>query len=357
MTAVKRDLEFREYPLPVLRDGQVLVKVRCCTICRSDLYTWLGKRPGPVPCILGHEIVGEVVQLGSPGILDSADQTLAVGDRITWTLHSSCGKCLYCREHHLSMKCRHLRKYGHDSSAEPPHLQGGFAEYCLIDEGTGILKLPDSLPYRIAAPLNCAAATIVAGWEAARLQAGDNVLIQGAGGLGCYAAAYASYAGARRVIVTDIHASKLEFISRFGATDCIDTSGCTQTEVVQRIQQLTHGVGCDSVLELAGVPAIVPLGLAALRKGGRYVEIGCSFPEAMVQIDMSTILWNLLELRGVHNYDFMHLRRAVDFVTLTQQRFPYESLVSKVFSFDDINAAMRTAQAPTSGRVAIEWCN
>lgn len=253
------------------------------------------------------------------------------------------------------MKCRQLRKYGHDSCDAPPHLQGGFAEYCLIDEGTGVLKLPDSLPYHLAAPLNCAAATVVAGWDAAELQACDSVLIQGAGGLGCYAAAFASYAGAKRIIVTDIEPARFALIKRFGATDCIDVSQCSHEEAVGEIRRLTGGFGVDSCLELAGVPAVVPLGLAALRKGGRFIEIGCSFPGALVSVDMSTILWNLLTVRGVHNYDFVHLRRAVSMVSQTLSRFPYEELISPRYSFADVNNALRAAQTQSHGRVAIEF--
>jgi putative phosphonate catabolism associated alcohol dehydrogenase len=355
MTAVGEDLEFREYPIPEPVGREVLVRVACSTICRSDLHTWRGRRPGPMPSILGHEIAGQIVAVGDKVTCDAADQRLRIGDRITWTLHSCCGTCCYCREHHLSMKCRQLRKYGHSNCETPPHLQGGFAEYCLIDEGTGIIRLPDELPYHLAAPLNCAAATVVAGWEAAGLQACQNVLIQGAGGLGCYAAAFASLSGARRIVVTDIDDERFELIARFGATDCINVSQCSQEEAVGKIQRLTGGFGVDSALELAGVPDVVPLGLAALRKGGSYIEIGCSFPNATISIDLSTILWNLLTVRGVHNYDFAHLRKAVQMVSQTLDRFPYDELVATRFPFHEINTALRTAESHTGGRVAIEF--
>ncbi len=355
MTSVGKDLELREFALPQPVGSQAVVRVRCCTICRSDLHTWQGKRSAQLPVILGHEIVGEVVALG-PGLThDAMNQPLMLGDRVTWTLHSCCGSCYYCTQHHLPMKCLKLRKYGHESCESPPYLQGGFAEYCFIDAGTGVLKLPDNIPYRCAAPLNCAAATVVAGWEAAELQAGQNVLIQGAGGLGCYAAAFAALAGAARIIVSDPYAHRLELARQFGATDVVDMSTISADELPQHVRLVTNGFGADCALELAGVPAVVPSGLASLRKGGRYIEIGCSFPNAHVTVDLSTVLWNLLVLRGVHNYSFAHLQRAVQLVSQSMDRFPYQNLITHAFPWTQINQALRFAEANPAGRVAIEF--
>lgn len=294
LVAARQPLQFREYPLSPAPFGGAIVRTRCCTICRSDLHTWQGRRPGPMPAILGHEIVGEIAELGEGLSRDVRDQQLSVGDRVTWTLHSCCGHCRYCVDWQLPMKCRSLRKYGHDACDQPPHLQGGFAEYCVIDAGTRLLKLPDSLSDVIAAPANCATATIVAGWEAAEIQAGESVLIQGAGALGCYAAAYAANAGCCPVIVCDIDPRRLELIRRFGATDIIDSSQIGASETIARAKQRTYGFGVDCVLEVAGKASLVEIGISALRKGGRYIEIGCSYPGASVALDMSTILWNLL---------------------------------------------------------------
>jgi D-arabinose 1-dehydrogenase-like Zn-dependent alcohol dehydrogenase len=195
MVAAKEPLEIWEYPLPVVEKGAILVKVLCCTICGSDLHTWLGRRQGPCPAILGHEIVGEIVELGEGATRDSVDRLLGIGDRITWTIMDNCGKCFYCREKGLMMKCLHLKKYGHDSCANPPHLQGGFAEYCYISPGTCVIKIPDNLTNEEVAPANCALATVSAGWDILKLRPFENVLILGAGALGIYAAALASHLG------------------------------------------------------------------------------------------------------------------------------------------------------------------
>lgn len=353
MTAANAELRLVEYPLPDPPPGAALVKVACCTICRSDLHTWRGRRPGPTPAILGHEIVGAIAELGVGLTSDAADQPLAIGDRVTWTLHSSCGTCRACRDEHLPMKCASLHKFGHDACDQPPHFLGGFAEYCLVDAGAALLKLPDELDEVTAAPANCATATIVAGWEAAELQPCDAVLVQGAGALGCYAAALAAFAGAKQVIVADIDAGRLEQARQFGATDCLDAADLSPDEFAERVRQLTGGAGVDCALEVAGAPGAVPAGLAALRIGGRYIEQGCSFPAATTDIDLSMVLWNRLTIRGVHNYDFRHLRRAVEFLTTARNRFPFDRIVGERFPLERINEALRAAELAQSPRVAI----
>ena len=353
MTAPKKDLEIREYPLPQVEKGCILVKITCCTICGSDVHTWLGRREGPTPCILGHEIVGKIETLGDGVTHDSGDRRIDVGDRITWTIMDNCGKCYYCREKGLMMKCRHLKKYGHDSCQDPPHFVGGFAEYCYITPGTCVIKIPDNLKDEEVAPANCALATVVAGWEAADIRPFENVLIQGAGALGIYAAALAKHYGCRSIIVTDILDHRLDFIKRFGATDTINTQGMPAHEIVQATRDITGGFGVDSAIEVAGIPSLIPLGLKCLRKGGRYIEIGNSFPNANFSLDACDIVWNRLTIKGIHNYDARHLQMAVDFIEMTRQDFPYDEIVSRRVTLDDITNGMRMSESGREIRVAV----
>jgi putative phosphonate catabolism associated alcohol dehydrogenase len=353
MTQAKAPLEIREYPLAEVQKGWALVRITCCTICGSDLHTWLGTRPGPTPIILGHEITGRIVAMGAGLQRDSGGRPLAVGDRITWTIMDNCGKCYYCREKGLMMKCLELKKYGHDSCAEPPHFLGGFAEYCYVMPGTCIVKVPDGLSDEVVASANCALATVVAGWEAAQLQPGDNVLIQGAGTLGIYAAALASAYGCNRVIVTDVMDQRLEFIRPFGATDTINVKGLSEQEVVERVQALTRGFGADAALEVAGRPEIIATGLKCLRKGGRYIVQGNVFPGAVFSYDACDIIFRWLTIKGIHNYDTRHLEWGVDFLDRCQDRFPFDRIVTHRFPLDEINAALRMAHSGQAIRVAV----
>ena len=143
MAAAGHDLEIKAYPLPRVEKGCILVKVTCCTICGSDVHSWMGRREAPTPIILGHEIVGQIVELGEGVTHDSGDRPLKVDDRITWTIMDNCGKCYYCREKGLMMKCRHLKKYGHDSCEDPPILSA-------VSPNIAILRRePASLRYLI----------------------------------------------------------------------------------------------------------------------------------------------------------------------------------------------------------------
>lgn len=353
MTKVNTPLEITEYPLSNVERGHILVKIKCCTICGSDLHTWLGHRPSPLPIILGHEIVGQIVELGEGVIHDSGDQPLKIGDRITWTIMDSCGKCYYCREKGLMMKCRYLKKYGHDSCASPPHFIGGFAEYCYISPGTCVIKIPDFLSDEEVAPANCSLATVTAGWDVIALKPFENVLIQGAGALGIYAAALAKHYGCNKIIVTDVLDHRLKLVKEFGATDVINTQGMRDVEIVQAVLDLTEGFGVDATMEVAGVPAIIPVGLKCLRKGGRFVEHGTSFPGANFTYDACDIVWRWLTIYGVHNYDTKHLQWGINFLAKTRQIFPFHKLVNQRFHLDEINQAMKVASSGETVRVAI----
>lgn len=353
MTAAGKDLEIKAYPLPTVEPRCILVRVTCCTICGSDVHSWTGRRKAPTPIILGHEIVGKIVELGAGVTHDSGDRPLQVGDRITWTIMDNCGKCYYCREKGLMMKCRHLKKYGHDSCAEPPHFVGGFAEYCYVTPGTCVIKIPDVLTDEEVAPANCALATVVAGWEAAEIKPFENVLIQGAGALGFYAAALARHYGCKRIIVTDILDHRLEFIKAFGASDIFNVSRMSDENLIQAIRDLTGGFGVDCVMEVAGVAGLIPTGLKCLRTGGRFVEIGTASPGANFTYDACDIVWRWLTLKGVHNYDTKHLQAAVDFLEATRTVFPFKDIVTHRVNLDRINDGLRLADSGQAIRVAL----
>lgn len=353
MAKPRQALTIEHYRLPPVADGCILVNVSCCTICGSDVHTWSGRRSSDLPIILGHEIVGTIAEMGAGVETDSADRPLAVGDRITWTIMDNCGKCFYCRQKNLTMKCRHLKKYGHDSCAPPPHFTGGFAEYCYLTPGTCVVKLPDAISDTVAAPGNCALATVVAGYDAADIRPFENVLILGAGALGIYAAALAAHYGCRKVIAADRIKHRLAFIRDFGATDTLHTGNMAVSDVVRTVRELTDGFGVDCALEVAGSPDLIPLGLKSLRTGGRLIEIGNSFPDANFSYDACDLVWRRLTLMGVHNYDTRHLQMGIDFLSGAGRRFDFEKLVTHRYALEDVNAALQMAASGDAIRVAL----
>ena len=151
----------RNYPLRDVHPDEVLVRVVMSTICRSDIHSYHGHRPNPCPGILGHEIIGVIDQLGADIERDMRGDPLAVGDRITWTEYFHHGESYYRDVHDMPQKSHGVRKYGHDLVEDDPHFLGGFAEYCYVVPGTGILKLPEELSDEEATPINCGVATMV----------------------------------------------------------------------------------------------------------------------------------------------------------------------------------------------------
>jgi threonine dehydrogenase-like Zn-dependent dehydrogenase len=197
-------------------------------------------------------------------------------------------------------------------------------------------------------------ATVVAGWDAAGLQPGDNVLIQGAGTLGIYAAALAKAYGCNQIIVTDVLDSRLEFIERFGATHVVNVKGVKDEELVNRVQGMTRGFGVDVAMEVAGRPEVVPVGLRCLRKGGRYIELGNVFPGAAFSYDASDIIFRWLTIKGIHNYDTKHLEWGVDFLQRNQGVYPFKDIVTHRFGLEEINQALEMARSGKAIRVAIQ---
>ena len=343
----------RTYELRTVEPGEVLVRVRLSSICRSDIHSWEGKRPSPCPGLLGHEIIGTIEALGASVAEDLSGEVLAVGDRVTWTEYFGCGRCRYCTDLDMPQKCPQVRKYGHESADTEPHLLGGFAEFCYLQPGTGILKLPDVLSDQVAVPLNCAAATMVCVTETAGIVAGETVVVQGLGLMGLYGAALAKAAGAGRVIGLDVEAARLEKAHRFGVDEAINVGELTGESLVQRVRALSLHGAADVVIEACGVPAVVPQGIAMLRPGGRYVLAGAVFPNADATIDVNRLVAGCITLTGVHNYHPRHLVAAVDFAAAHHTRFPLDEIVEATFSLDETSAAFRAAAVRSVLRAAI----
>ncbi len=200
--------------------GELLVRVGMTTLCGSDLHTYTGRRSAPIPSILGHEIVGEVVETG-PGDppCDLAGREISIGQRITWSLCVSCGNCFFCQRD-LPQKCAQLFKYGHEALSERQPLSGGLAQLVHLLPGTATLILPDGLTERVACPANCATATVAAALRTGGLVAGEAVLVQGCGMLGLTACAMCAQRGAQQIIATDVDPQRLQRALAFGATSC-----------------------------------------------------------------------------------------------------------------------------------------
>ena len=346
-TGVGEPLEEAEFPLPEeLEPGAILVRTSIATVCGSDMHSWRGRRPFPTPSVLGHEGLGVIVRLGRDISRDTAGSPLSDGDRVTWSIMANCGNCYFCRMTDLPQKCQNLFKYGHDKSDVPPYFMGTFGEYVYLRPGTGVFKVPDDMADEEASPLMCAAATVTGGLDRIGMQSGDTVVIQGAGMLGLYAAAFAKEQGAGQVIVIDILDKRLELAKEFGADVCVNAGRCTDQALIKTVLDLTGGIGADIVVEVSGFAKVVPLGVKMLRTGGRYLMQGAVYPDDSFTLDSYDVIIKCLTIKGLHNYDSKYLGHAMDLVHRSRSRYPYEKLAGPSFPL--------TAEGVTNALEALE---
>ena len=331
-TGVGEPLEEAEFPLPEeLEPGAILVRTSIATVCGSDMHSWRGRRPFPTPSVLGHEGLGVIERLGRGIAKDAAGNPLSKGDRITWSIVANCGNCYFCRMTDLPQKCQNLFKYGHDKSDVPPYFMGTFGEYVYLKPGTGVFKVPEDMTDEEASPLMCAAATVTGGLDRIDMQSGDTVVIQGAGMLGLYAAAFAKEQGAGQVIMIDILDKRLELAKEFGADVCINADGCTDEELIDKVYDLTRGIGADLVIEVSGFAKVVPLGAKMLRIGGKYLMQGAVYPNDSFELDSYDVIIKCLTIKGLHNYRSKYLGRAMDSFIKADRSIPMRNLQDLVF--------------------------
>jgi alcohol dehydrogenase len=345
-------LEIQQFPLPELAAGELLIRVEGCTLCRSDLHSYLGKRSTPLPTILGHEILGHVAHVPAGAALrDGHGQLLREGDRVTWSIVVNCGDCFNCRED-LPQKCERLWKYGHEAIDERHPLAGGLADYCHLTERTIVFRVPENLPMETLAPANCATATVHAALQAAGDCCGRVVLILGAGMLGLTAVAMARGQGARRVLVGDINPRRLDRAEPFGADACglVDADGGSLRHLTR---DATQGRGADIVLEMSGSTDAVEQAVNLVRIGGRCVLVGSVFPSRAARLSAEQVVRKMITIRGIHNYGAANLAGAIEFLKESQAAFPFHELVARRFTLVEAAEAFEYAQRPDVFRVAV----
>ncbi|WP_192877675.1 MULTISPECIES: zinc-binding dehydrogenase [Arenibacter] len=324
-----------------LNTGEALVKIVLATICGSDLHTIEGKRKEDVPCILGHEAVGEIIDIsGRPGF--------KIGDRVTWTIADSCGKCPACNDYGLPEKCNELFKYGHASMSEGSGLNGCYSTVIHIRKGTHLVKVPAMINNSIAAPANCALATMVNAVSQAK-KFPKKVVVQGGGLLGVYACALLKEMGVPNIYCLEVNENRFDLIRKFGAipVDARDTLKATQC-ILNKI-----GDGADVIFEVAGVKELIQQGVELLRPGGEYILVGLVHPDSELSITAEQIIRKCISIKGVHNYAPWHLEEAVAFLDRNYMNFPFEELVSPPFGLENISEAIVEAKKQNWFRVSL----
>ena len=353
-----KPMVIQEYPVPEPEPGALVVKMSVANVCGSDLHQWRGefdveKFGRPYPQILGHEMTGTIEKLGEGVTRDTAGLPLAVGDRVVWRYFYPCGRCRACLKK-VTRACPNARAYLSSSCDVAPHFYGAFGDYYYVRPGADLFKVPDGLADTTVAGVNCALSQVVGGLQLAQLRLGENVVIQGAGGLGVYATAVAKELGAGNVIVLDGAPERLELARAFGADETVDLTELRDpAQRVARVRELTDGWGADVVAELVGHPRVVPEGCEMLGRTGRYLEIGNISPGLTFTHDPATLVFKNATVYNMVYYEAEHLQQAIELVSRTRDRYPWHRVVSHTFPLAQINEAFEAADKGQVTRAAI----
>ena len=335
--------------LPQLKTGETLVKVDYATICTSDLHTFYGRRCSHTHSVLGHEIIGTVVEIPKKGIKDFYGETIQIGDKITWSVYAHDFNDPLAKKG-IPQKSKNLFKYGHEEISEDHKLNGGFATHCHLKEGSTLFKIPKNLTHREASPLNCTHATTAGAIRLSGDLKNKNVLISGVGMLGLSACAMSKEAGTRNIFAMDIEIDRLKKSKSFGANIVLNAT--------ENLETLTNSQkefgGIDIVIETSGVPSAIENSIKMLNIGGVCILIGSVYSQRDISLNAESIVRNILTIKGLHNYTHNDLAQAITFLSENKEKYPFEALVSKEFSIEQLDNAFDFADNEPCYRVGIQ---
>lgn len=354
--AFNAPIELREFPLPrELGPGEVLMRVELSGVCGTDVHLQQGQLRVPTPLVLGHEAAGRVAALGPGEKLDYLGRTLAVGDRIAFTVGRACGQCVYCRVHKLPSRCTARKAYGVNMRCdEPPHLLGGYAQYHFLTADTAVFKLPDDLPSEAVVGAGCALVTCVHGFERMPVRWGESVVVQGAGSVGLAAVAIAKESGARPLIVIGGPAERLERCRRFGADITIDIEVVRDPAERRRmVLEATGGLGADYVAECVGYPQAVVEGWELCRDGGQYLTLGHYCDTGPILLNPHVITRKEITITGSWGSGPEHWVKALEFLRTRRERYPFHELITHRFGLRQVNEALAAVASWKTGKAVV----
>ena len=328
-------LSLTEVPVPTPGVNDVLIKIKKTSICGTDvhIYNWdsWAEKTIKAPMVIGHEFVGRIESVGANVI------GFNPGDLVDGEGHIVCGLCRNC----LAGR-RHLCK---DTKGVGVNRDGAFAEYLCIPATNAVLVDP-AIPLEVLScfdPLGNATHTA--------LQydlVGEDVLITGAGPIGCMAAAIAQQAGARKVVVTDVNPDRLALASRMGATRTVDVSKENLADVQREIGMKE---GFDVGLEMSGNPAALNTMIDNMAHGGRIALLGI-MPGA-APVDWNKVVFNMLTIRGIYGREMYETWYKM--TSLIQRGLDISPVITHRFHYTDFQQAFDLMRSGRSGKIILNW--
>ena len=309
----KQGLWLEDVPEPEVGINDVLIKVKRTAICGTDMhiYNWdsWAQKTIPVPMTVGHEFVGEIVEVGS-NVND-----FNAGQIVSGEGHVVCGRCRNCMagRRHL---CAHTSGVGVDRA-------GSFAEFLSLPM-SNVWEHRAGIDLDIAALFDPLGNAVHTALQYDLL--GEDVLITGAGPIGVMAAAVCKHAGARHVVITDINSKRLELASKLGATRVVNV---TQEKIQDVMTELGMTEGFDVGLEMSGNPSAFRDLLASMCHGGKVSILG--IPSEEVAIDWNVVVFNMLTLKGIYGREMYEtwykmsvmIENGLDVSPVITHRMPY----------------------------------
>jgi L-iditol 2-dehydrogenase len=265
---------YEDTPTPEPGAGEVLVAVKACGICGSDVHGMDGstgrRRP---PIIMGHEAAGVIAEVGS------ATNGWKRGDRVTFDSTFFCGACAFCRRGQINL-CNNRRVLG--VSCEDYRRQGAFAEYVAVPERV-LYRLPDGLSFENAAMVEPVSIAFHAVRRAPPVL-NDTAVVIGAGMIGLFVIQALRLAGCGKIIAVDVAPDKLKLARELGASHTVNSGA---EDVVARVQGLTSGLGADLAVEAVGMPQTVEMAVRSVRKGGSVTLVGNVSPRVELPLQVA----------------------------------------------------------------------
>jgi 2-desacetyl-2-hydroxyethyl bacteriochlorophyllide A dehydrogenase len=316
-----RQIRVQERAYPKMSPDEAIVKVKYCGICGSDMHSYLEGRRGPPGLVLGHEVVGTIVELGK-NVKGSK-----IGDRVVIGPPGSCGKCYYCRHGHPSY-CVHCME---NTIGLSPGVDGGMAEYVRVPIPENMLvRMPGNVSFEDAVLMDTIAVSFH-GIRISNFKMGDNVVVSGAGPIGLAAIEFLKIGGALHITVLQRSPVKLKMAMEYGA----DLGLNPQEEgegLKKKILDLYGGVGADVVFECAGTHEAFQTALTIVRGGGQIMIVGHShLPGPIIEQHFNRAE---IETKGSRVYDKDEIEMCLAF--LAQGRFKTKGMVSDIIKLEDI---------------------